>query len=1699
MRTFLKQPERASSAAGKRGGRFLLVPVLLLCAWLMTVSAHAADSTYLFEVSTGANTGDESKISFFIITYELVNDAEGEKGHSKFLFPSKDAWTNTCDMANAASDEQKKLDQALRDTYGYSAMELNSAKKPIFQAYSTDQYLFTVPEEVRRITRVQVFAKDNGSWACRGMRVFRVDKLGGLYRWNTASSDCYIDFEGELIAEGATGLSQNISWSNDKLVSAKSVQATGADLALKNTGFDPGYAKHELRQDKTQKTLVLRLNFADTYGAGLEALSAMSSSSNKLGDMGLAETMSITLYYNDRYGMKRAAHIPAVLNAAEYAAGLLSAADKNKPIAGFAQQGEGMAVGIFLPDYASLSINDGISVKLGAAAAASDLKLSTVTGKLSAEAQRVRNERISVSETDSASFVTAAIYDLTRSSADGARAVNITAAVNEASGAIRYVYSGIPAFYKPVASTAGDPIGNSRENRISLTAYEDKKLLEPRDRTERYLIEITTDDVSGAGTQDDILMRINWTDLDGNAKDSGTLKIRELSQDFNGWWYGSTAKGAMEDAGYYKGVARGQKLRFFVSLSNVKEITNVEVWLGGKESHDDWQMKDLTISTVKSYDKRAVTWGAYTLNRGTSELTSGSAQSSGDTAVSYLSYDRAVESELKYRFTDKAANPALIQNGEEKPVDVGPGGQGGGGGADMTSRETLDWSQIRYSMTFQQASQNLGFLRQKYLYTVQVNVGGESDASAEDGDCGSKNLFYFRLIFQHGSSSFVLANQQLSSDGFIAGASQSFNIATNEDYGEVTAVEIIPEDMSENSDMFDKLMIKSIKIKQNGSGTLVPVWTVGTVGWISIDYRDDGQMQSITGMAGRGAEELTRTYAVDGSTYDVNLMVAIQTEGYPDGSEQFRGNLSATVYYEKHTVSSIKEEAISDVTQSIYSYINHTPIGTPESIGGKTISDPSIMFRPGHTDRFFLSLSDVKSIRRIEFEVTSEVDTVWKISNVSIFQVNGKGRLIINANDEYEMAYDKGEEPKWLASSDSDSAPAYRQILTHYDKNNNTNTARINVNFGENQIEINPDAQQWTSTVTRAPVSENDTFNVFIYPENGRADPVNAPVATLRYTDVEDKTMQSSTGDMSVGIAGAATPAVTDVSTGRLDTALYKGQEVFYRTNISAKNFAALNSVTIHSGRGTGLSGNVRAVVQRIRSGVVMNTWNLAGNGFTEPFGLELSEVAVSETQRQRVMLQLGADTEISVLASEDPKNPNRSRNDIAVALNYLGDDPTGMELRSPYIYLTDQNYTQIRPGQVVELEFGQMNVAEITGITLVSAGDVKAVVDRAYVTNERVAAKTGEAVETRGVYSFAERLELAGAPYRMYASGTQSVRQLSLKFSTASSAADDISTSAHGPVRMTLGYYDQNGDLVSTTYEDIRTYIADGAAGFTSGSTVNVRMLVPNVTELRWVELEPYGANAGNAAERRETWTLKTLTATLGANEFTKECEVNQQIVEGAPLRMSLADILMTADIYTGGEDDPQTVAGGSSTDLLIPSGSTVRIVPHVVGSFEGFTASIVKVDTTTGAVGRASFDDTRGYTEASIAAKVAAATDSREAAIWKSAKPETGSFNAEGNEISFLPPRNYTGASVKYQIRIVSRESASSALTVSITVASETDPIAQQLEELAKIIEAEKLEKMQQQINNLENSAGTTGGTGTSGGESGGADAGNGDGTGA
>ena len=983
MRKILKNMKNARAVKSGRFARlaalFALLPILALCAFRIAQPARAADEySYIFEYTTNnISQGDSDlesriQIEFFIITYNT--SASGKELHSQFLFPYEDSLENGYKLVG--SSEQEELDREISNRYGEQAPSLTNQEP--FKAFKTTQYFFTSPHIIRDVERVQILASGDSGWECQGMRLFRVDKLGGLRRYNPISQDIYIDFEGQLLAETEA---RSLSWSTDKLIPFS--KAGGGDYNI-STSFSEDYAKHEMQTTASQKTppptFAVRMDFADFYGAGLECLAAPPNALGKTNDnkrykltdnsLYFPEVMSVTIRYRNRYGNTCSTEAPFVIGAAEWARSRLGNGDVE--LSGIAQQGESLMTAIFIPDFGEFELENGnnnLVFTLGAQSA--NAKLGASCGSY--------NSYLAGSASDSVMFTAVALYDLR-----GENQNKISVSMDSLSKTPRYQYDINPTACRVAASIEGEPLGASQDTSVALSGSRPNSELAPRDKTTRYLAEIKTDDLTQAATKSNVTLQINYRDYNDVIRNID-VDIYAAASHFYGYWPGSPNA----YVGYYQGTSRGGTLRFTFSVANIKEISDVTLTLAGDDK-DDWQITDFSLFKVKSISQRVVTWENFTTRDGVS---------------SDRKIDRNVQATLIYSRMNQTENPTnppdpnnptatptppanptptgapILILPDSDPISVGPDS----GAADVT-KPTRDWSKLRYSMSYQEASQDLQFTEERCRYTVEVKVSDTDDRGGANGDCGSKNLFYFRLIFNNGSSGFVLANQQLEADGFRTGQTERFTIATNQDYGDVVTVQIFPEDVAEDSDKYDKLKIDEINVSRSADAALVPTWTVHNVGWIDISFRDEGQLQSVSGQAGRSTTEIIRPFNVDQTSYRARLLFSIKTGEYDlntngQRKQQFEGTLKATLHY-ADTSGTTKEFTDNNVIGKMYEYIHQQPKKRDDGI---IISDPNLMFRENHTDRFVLEVADVASLYRLELLPggNSNVSTKWNIDSVT--------------------------------------------------------------------------------------------------------------------------------------------------------------------------------------------------------------------------------------------------------------------------------------------------------------------------------------------------------------------------------------------------------------------------------------------------------------------------------------------------------------------------------------------------------------------------------------------------------------------------------------------------------------------------------------------------------------------------------------------
>ena len=1655
--------------------------------WVGTASdigVSAAERTYILELATGMVAGDN--IEFFRIVYETD---EGDT-RTQYIFPTESSLRSGYRMAAEAGTPETVLDW-VGTVVGYDTAD------PLYsdslQSFHTDQFLFVADGTVRSVSEIQAFMRQDSTggkneWTCTGMRLYKVDALKGLQRYGCYSSDCYIDFSGSLLAElrFAEENLKNVSWRN-----CDTLFRFGGPMGMDGYSLSTDSGSRGIQS--TSANVIFRIDFADQYMAGLECLStgyqgANSKSISRPGN--LCEALTLRVRYRDTYGSVRDTALPVICSTAAWSV-LEAGVSGIQDYAGLGQQGESLAFAGTLPDLAEVLY---VSPILGGDAAAAAARLTPRKGMAAAE---LRDARIADSNSEMAAIVAIAVYDARRGS--------LRARYEDSF--LRFDFPLIPEkFYRAADITGLRLDAGGAAGQLTLDTYTDGSRLLPGDRQERYLVTLRTDDAEMAGTRSNIMLRLSYEDVDGNKKQTPEFSLREYAGDFYGYWPASA-----EDFGYLYGLSsgkdlgsvQGQNLSVLLPIQDVQRFTDVTIRIArhGGEDIDEWQMKDLTIQTVDSIGRRRIDWknvtasgeGAYS-DRVFSREVSGnvifnlSMGGNGGKVNQDTNPDTDPNSQNPLIPTDPSFEPELFQ--DETPITIDfytP---------DVVEREDVDWRSLRYDLTYADALQDLGFLKARASYTVQVKVASNVGNISEEDDCGSKNQFYFQLLFaQGGKSAVVLANQQLQSDGFHAGSTETFTITTNQEYGELSGIRIIPEDMASDSDKYDKLKIDTITVIQGGDGQLSPLWRFRDVGWIGINYRDEGEETSLSGITARTMDELSHVYNVTESSYAVNVQVAISTGQYKDrrgeATEQFQGEMSAEITY-RDVNGIIQRQNIEDVVALMYAFNNRAvQYTTLQSnglfVGGQAVSDPNYMFRPNHTDRFIISLDGLEQILNIKLYPRSSVNTVWNISDVNVSLIRGQGRRILNVAGEYTMKYPKEEELLPIASSDSTGEPKYSKQL-YISGSEGGIGSPITVNFTSEKVQTDSSIFDTQTIVSELPAGGTDSFNFVVYPTvlgGGGLYDYDLTV-NIRYTTAADTIIQNS--------------AV-------MSKAMVDGAPVFYLEGLSASGLVQLNSIALKSSSsfGSGISGGF---VQRVRSGFIIETYELGSSVGLEN-GAEVPFVSAAAAQ-EKLCFQLGADMPETKL-----KNGG---NDIAVSIQYRVEGPIGREYQSRRVFLTNEGYSALRSGQLVELIFRESHVAEITGISFIPTGQVRLDLGEAYVICSQTDA-SGTLSQT-GRYSLAGMSEGAsgGIIQRNVSSADQgeagSVVPLYMHFATGS-RRDNAGAGIDRPVSVTFGYYGSSGVLEERTYEDIRPFIQNGTGGFPADEVTDVIILVEDMQDVRWVDLTVEPDNSGQLA----IWNLNSVTLRLGDSGQQLKRELTESIPENETRHLSFANVYISGEITypiipdsledtaAGADNEQVTVrVSGGETGILLGSGQGIRVVPTVSGSTEGFRIELMSLEPTIGVAGKAILTSTHMYTERYLEElkkeaqgileeegspeEISAAR--RVLGIIEEITESNGSYTVNSFGAVFMAPRNFSGASLYYRMILVSEETGDTAFSIDLTVQSEADPLGEAITALRTVQNNELLQKMNEglaaiAVSSDNEGAGAAAGTGAAAGEGG------------
>lgn len=1522
----------AGSAVGCGLRLLSLVFVLALALGFGVGRAAAAEDgkTYALVFSTGENVAGKDlseDIQFIRIKYEA---ADGSGEHYHYIFPGDGEFQKSLEWARQAGETTQTVEQRIAQL-GYTAGGF--AGHRAFQTYATDTLLFQPVREVKSFLGMEFFTKNTGTWNCQDIRLYEVTELRGLRMSGYLSDQYYVDFQGELMMR--LQKPQSFSWAVGRLFR----------LTTQGKGDGELVAYEEPQAYGAQSSeYAFRLDIADQYGGGIEALAAETKMS--LRDAAFCEAAVIRVRYLDIYGMTREANIPLITGALGLA--LEQGMDVETALAGVAQQGNTLAVRAALPDFKSF-----VSVQLlyGPQEAQAAAGLGYTGGQTSRHDRRAQ----SIKDNSDTLYLTAfSFYDM----------ANTTITVGESGGMLVPTFQGTPVSYFRATTVQGipyEPDGTPVD--LEMTAYKAGAALLPREDTERYLVVLETDTPDFAGTTSSLKMIMKYTDLAGVSRTSAEFDVKECAREYYGYW-----PGVSEDFAYLAGMSPGQQLSFLIQLNDVDTFDGAEMRLENKG--DEWQMSGIRIYRIDTLSPRMCTW----------QTVSGG----GQTSDRMYSRDIGTENIL----LDRSGQSILIQSGSTYEQEFKSE-------SSISVQEKDDnWSEIKYAMTYEQ-SKNLGdFTKSNRTYQVAVKVGSDVVNSAGYGDCGSKNQFYFQLVFEEGTSGYVLANQQLSADGFRTGYEETFTIQTHRDYGELTAVRIIPEDPANPGDVFDKLKVEKIMVRRLSDSTVSRQWSINQVGWIDIDYRDSGAEN--TGRPGRSEAEMSRVYRVDYGSYVYNLEFAITTGVYDAEDPQFQGEVTGQLIYRNHAGQ--RQPITFDVVQAMSDYMDKDAFY--QENGANATSDPAYLFRGSHTDRFRLSVDDVQSVEKLILKAKADEQTYWPIQGVSVTLVSGEGTLFINKDDEYQRRMAEGSAP--LCTQTSTKIPAYKPLCMEDE------TQEVDIGFTDNTIPKieEEEGKQGASIISREPASKNDTLNLYVYMT---ADEMSSPISDYKLVAAVDyKGTYSGSYQSSAVLKHAGGDS-----------------RMLYALGVGASNMAGINRMRL-AAEAVGTSGVPiakvdYAIVQQIRAGVVVGTYyfNFGNSDAFYVCSAKPEALPENTASRQVVSLSLGGGTEESLLYSE--------KRDVAVSLRYTTTNSmTNLSYDSPYIYLTDQQYLALKAGKIVDIVFTEPYLKEVTGLTLVATGGVAVEVDSACVTTYQLSkevvtetdAQTGQEKKTErevksftGLYSFAHGAVLDAKPVTLTPTSAGlddrgTVSQLTMTFVTAQAEAGRESGTS-GPVSMTVAYLDQDGARETVTFPDIRSHITNGATGFAAGSTVTARFQLAGVQELLWVSLEPWDSDVVKLA----TWKLESLSGKLvtGSREESFTRSVNRWFEEGNLHNAGAIGLNVRVNVSATAGGTVQSATNDAAA-LLVQSGQPVVLRVNVEGASGGYTVKAEQIVKS-------------GDGEDSVA-------------------QADQYLTTDGGTVLFAAPNNYSGANITYRITIASREVPSCTARVKVTMQYEEKP---------------------------------------------------------
>ena len=1425
----------------KRAISIMLTVVMVLSVLLDGQPALAADTSsqktiksggkdyfyYILQTSTGAKAGDT--VMFFKLDYI---DSAGA-AQSEYIFPHIDGRARSLKWITSASssitDNNRYKTDLTRFTDGTLdnfTLPSNDASVKGLKSFSSDQFCFTTEKEIKRIEGLSFYGRDAGSWSCKGIDIYSVNSLSKDIAYNgTISNYPVIDFDGTLIAK-ARAEGNYVSWDvPDYTVFSKSQNAS---LTLE-TGLKEPYKSYE------GKLVGFSIRISDIDGAGLEGMLQAYNEKKTIQQCKYPDVLVMDVEYRDVNNNIVTLELPVVRLA------MLMIGQQSfygSVIEGFFQQNDTIMFTAFLR-----SCRDVSEVKIKFALANSD---DNAIGVFSADETRNAAIKEACYKDDGILLESVAVYDLTNNT----DAIHIKKASDQEKNNAKLTYSidVDPVNFWIDRSRYGLSITpGSTATEIRLEPWDsDKRLKLDKNTGNTFLIKIDTDMSNIGDKPGDMLISLTYEDLAGVPKQTPVINVKEEVANYLGHWEGNKP-----DFTYRYCLDAGNSIVFTIDIANAERFIGMNISFENN-SGNSWQMSGYEIYKVSNdngWGDRTVTWKDVNTKSG-------------------LISNRIVERDIKLYGSSLVDSDVtmLFRENETKKIDFQS--------STVTEVSKPDITEYYYSMSYEDTMMDFGFATAVKTYDVKVFVGNENDGTTSNGDAGSRNNFFFQLCFSNGGrSGYVLANQQLTADGFRTGAIESFKIAVNMDYGDVISINIIPEELNEDTDAMDKLYIRHIDVSETGLSGFTKAYRIGNIGWIGTDYHDSAEKNTLDGREGKDEAHLVKNYVVTSNKTEVTFEFSITT-GVSNKSQyqDFCGQVYARLYY--YDSNQIPQYIdILDVVQNMYEYAgfdytNAYPAqNSAYNTAARCVGNPDFMFRENHTDRFEFKLSDISSFRRMEFYCASDVDSYWNPTDLSIRIVKEGGLVMMTTDGEYAKQSKYQDEPISVnVSGNGKKIAAQTKSIADDSQVTGGQMTKFEFAFGENKIKIDEEKKTVSIPLYHVPETTADELNVFVYPVVGGS--------ALSYEDY-DLEMKLTYGTN----AGRYFTLFDKMKKTTVD-----GQPVFYTYGLHVNDMVKITNIKLDSG-GINYALIDHIVVQRIKSGTVVADYYMGGGQQDAGYGANITYRGSVNPglYRQVLMMQLAPESNAySILESE---------RDVAVSLTYQSElDFRNNTYKSAYVFLSDQDIKSIRGGDVITLNFDVPYAAEITGVTVMTSGGMEIQISKACLGNYKVDGNdspalmkiedlTNTSLKQKAWYSIPYGITVGNEAITLTTMNVEKtdpdfVQPMIFTFKTREED-ENTDPSSSTPVAMNMVYYDNAGNKYTLPFDDLRSYIASHENNFIAGKTQEVRLLVSGFENVESLTFRPHDDDPVNNA----AWGLEKVTMFVPLKDYTVRRGTSQKL----------------------------------------------------------------------------------------------------------------------------------------------------------------------------------------------------------------------------